>query len=190
MTVDNQFIEAHAYIVQTIVKQYHYLHIEDDLMQEGYLGLVEAGRKYDPACGVLFESYAAWWVRKYVKDAIRLYGFIVSMPAHPKEEFLQKARIQLDKPLYDEDGDVVTLADTIADDTNLDEPMDKEKITKEVLAILTPRELAIIGCYYGIDRKQLPVDEIAKEFGLKRKNVYHILERAMEKLQKKSKKYT
>jgi RNA polymerase sigma-32 factor len=37
-----------------------------DLIQEGNVGLMQAIRKFDPAKGVRFHSYAAWWVRAYV----------------------------------------------------------------------------------------------------------------------------
>jgi len=36
----------------------------DDLVQEGFLGLVEAERLFDPSKGVDFSTYAAYWVRK------------------------------------------------------------------------------------------------------------------------------
>jgi RNA polymerase sigma factor (sigma-70 family) len=44
----------------------------DDILSEAYLGLVEASRRFDPARGVLFGTYAAWWVRKQVTDFIDL----------------------------------------------------------------------------------------------------------------------
>jgi RNA polymerase sigma-32 factor len=37
-----------------------------DLIQEGNVGLMQAIRKFDPAKGVRFYSYAAWWVRAYI----------------------------------------------------------------------------------------------------------------------------
>jgi RNA polymerase sigma-32 factor len=37
-----------------------------DLIQEGNVGLMQAIRKFDPAKGSRFHSYAAWWVRAYI----------------------------------------------------------------------------------------------------------------------------
>ena len=37
-----------------------------DLIQEGNVGLMQAIRKFDPAKGSRFYSYAAWWVRAYI----------------------------------------------------------------------------------------------------------------------------
>jgi RNA polymerase sigma-32 factor len=37
-----------------------------DLIQEGNVGLMQAIKKFDPAKGTRFHSYAAWWVRAYI----------------------------------------------------------------------------------------------------------------------------
>ena len=37
-----------------------------DLIQEGNVGLLEALRRYDPAQGVRFSTYAAWWIKAYM----------------------------------------------------------------------------------------------------------------------------
>ena len=39
-----------------------------DLLQEGTLGLLRAVDRYDPERGVRFLSYAAWWIRAFVRD--------------------------------------------------------------------------------------------------------------------------
>jgi RNA polymerase sigma-32 factor len=39
-----------------------------DLLQEGTMGLIKAVDRYDPERGVRFLSYAAWWIRAYIRD--------------------------------------------------------------------------------------------------------------------------
>jgi RNA polymerase sigma-32 factor len=39
-----------------------------DLLQEGTLGLLRAVDRFDPDRGVRFLSYAAWWIRAFVRD--------------------------------------------------------------------------------------------------------------------------
>jgi len=182
MTINNQFIEENAYIVRTIVKQYHYLNMEEDLMQEGYMGLVEAGRKYNPECGVKFESYAAWWVRKYVKDATRRYGYVLAMPERRKEDDTLPPPLSFDMPMYDEDGDVITLADTMADDTDLDETVDVKLKREIVLNVLNEREQTIVRYYYGWECDQLGISDIGEKMGLTFWNVHKIFCRAIEKI--------
>ncbi len=39
-----------------------------DLVQEGTMGLLRAIDRYDPERGTRFLSYAAWWIRAYIRD--------------------------------------------------------------------------------------------------------------------------
>jgi RNA polymerase sigma factor (sigma-70 family) len=42
----------------------------DDLVQEGTLGLMQAIQRFDPARGVKFSTYAAWWIRGALIEAL------------------------------------------------------------------------------------------------------------------------
>lgn len=43
----------------------------DDLRQEALLGLLDAAGKFDPGRGVLFSTYATWWIKKRLLRAAR-----------------------------------------------------------------------------------------------------------------------
>ena len=51
-----------------------------DLIGEGNLGLLTAARKFDPAHGVKFISYAVWWIRQAILSSIARYGRTVRVP--------------------------------------------------------------------------------------------------------------
>jgi RNA polymerase primary sigma factor len=51
-----------------------------DLIGEGNLGLLTAARKFDPAHGVKFISYAVWWIRQAVLASIARHGRMVRVP--------------------------------------------------------------------------------------------------------------
>ena len=42
----------------------------DDLVQEGCFGLLEAIRRFDPERGTKFLTYAAYWIRKLMQEAV------------------------------------------------------------------------------------------------------------------------
>lgn len=52
----------------------------DDLRQESFLGLWEAGRHYNPAQGLDFHSLAYIWCRKFVLHAIRKFSTQLTIP--------------------------------------------------------------------------------------------------------------
>jgi RNA polymerase primary sigma factor len=51
-----------------------------DLIGEGNLGLLTAARKFDPAHGVKFISYAVWWIRQAILAAVARHGRTVRVP--------------------------------------------------------------------------------------------------------------
>src|SRR3954464_15598282 len=42
----------------------------DDLVQDGNVGLFQAVERFDHRRGVRFSTYAAWWIRRAILDAI------------------------------------------------------------------------------------------------------------------------
>ena len=62
-------LNDYARLVSSIAGKFSKVHEFDDLVQEGYIGLLEAQKRYDPSRGVKFSSYAYPWIRKYVREA-------------------------------------------------------------------------------------------------------------------------
>ena len=51
-----------------------------DLINEGNLGLVRAAEKFDGTKGVKFISYAVWWIRRAIFQALAYHGRAVRVP--------------------------------------------------------------------------------------------------------------
>ena len=54
----------------------------EDLVQEGNIGLIKAAEKFDPAREVKFSTYANYWVKQAVLDAITTKSRAIRLPAH------------------------------------------------------------------------------------------------------------
>jgi RNA polymerase sigma-32 factor len=66
-----RLVQAHLrYVVATAVKYRRYGVPLDELIAEGNFGLVHALRKFEPARGFRFVTYAAYWIRAYILNYI------------------------------------------------------------------------------------------------------------------------
>ncbi len=64
-----------------------------DLVQEGYLGLMKAARKFDYRKGYKFSTYATWWIRQSVTRALADQGRVVRVPVHAVEVINKMKRV-------------------------------------------------------------------------------------------------
>ena len=51
-----------------------------DLINQGNIGLLEAAKRYDPSKGTKFITYAVWWIKQAIIQAVNEQGSAVKMP--------------------------------------------------------------------------------------------------------------
>ena len=51
-----------------------------DLINQGNIGLLEAAKRYDPSKGTKFITYAVWWIKQAIIQALNEQGSAVKMP--------------------------------------------------------------------------------------------------------------
>lgn len=73
-----------------------------DLIAEGNLGLIRAVEEYDPDRNTRFGTYASYWIRKSIRQALSETSRLVRVPAHTANRLFQWNRIatELKKELH------------------------------------------------------------------------------------------
>lgn len=95
-------VKANLRFVVSVAKQYQNLGLPlSDLINEGNLGLIIAAKRFDETRGFKFISYAVWWIRQAILQAIAEQSRIVRLPLNRIGELtrVNKAITRLEQEL-------------------------------------------------------------------------------------------
>lgn len=149
-----------------------------DLIAEGNMGMMKALEKFNMSNEVKFISYAVWWIRQAMCEAI------------------EKRNGLMAENLPDETADIVKKED-VSEDEDVSHNQyidayghyDKEKAESIASTIniltqdLSERELDILTKYEGLNgNKQMTLEEIGMIYGLTKERVRQINEKSIKKM--------
>ncbi|AUC85393.1 RNA polymerase subunit sigma [Polaribacter sp. ALD11] len=224
-------VSANLRFVVSVAKQYQGQGLKlSDLINEGNLGLVKAAKRFDETRGFKFISYAVWWIRQAIMQALAEQSRIVRLPLNkigsinkirkiyarleqgeqrmPTNKEIAKQldmteteveqslknsgrHVSMDAPFNEgEDSNLYNLLQS-EDSPKPDKELMNQSLKIEIeraLGTLTFKEAKVIKMYYGIGNEVASsLSEIGERFDLTRERVRQVKQRAIKRLQAKSK---
>lgn len=111
--------KANLRFVVSVAKQYQNQGLSlPDLINEGNMGLIKAAEKFDETRGFKFISYAVWWIRQSILQAIAEQSRIVRLPLNQVGS-VNKINRMLNK--FEQENERRPSIDEIADSVDLPE---------------------------------------------------------------------
>lgn len=84
-----RIIYAHARLVVKIAQRYEGCGLDlEDLVSEGFIGLLKAIDHFDPKRGAKFSYYCSFWVKQVIIKALANKGRLIRLPAGVTSDFL------------------------------------------------------------------------------------------------------
>ena len=109
--------KANLLFVVSVAKQYQNQGLSlPDLINEGNIGLLKAAEKFDETRGFKFISYAVWWIRQSILQAIAEQGRVVRLPLN---QVGSVNRINKVLSKFEQENERRPSVDEIADKTDL-----------------------------------------------------------------------
>lgn len=181
----NEILEANLKFVFDIAKHYTGRGLSiSELISEGNMGLLRAIEKFDEEKDVKFISYAVWWIRQAMLEAIKKKKMLMMVeidPADSNDNIFER------KIADDEDERIGGASDigfsNEAEEYKKELKANQKEVIGNLLNSLNSREKEIIEHYYGLSNKrELTLNEIGKKYNLSSERVRQVKLTAIRKL--------
>lgn len=199
-----RLVRANLRFVVSVAKQYQGRSLSlEDLINEGNIGLVKAVNHFDETRGFKFISYAVWWIRQSIIEAIGVKSRAVRVPLSAAGTASRIQRVTAGylqefgwSPSREELSDLTGLPLDVIDHglhaithtTSIDQPVADGSTVSVSETIISDtdespdREARIVAESFGIGCEQRSLEEIGADINLSRERVRQLREKAIKKL--------
>ena len=168
----NKLVEENMGLAVHFANNYQVSRMEfEDIVQEAYLGLIDAAELFDPTRGTKFSTYAGWHILKRIMDAV-----------HNRNEMVRTPRRRPSHVCNSLDESANAIPDHRM---GPDEELDANARTDEVhdlIKELPPREAIVIRLRHGVNTEKLTLRKVADILGVTPERVRQIQNSGEEKL--------
>lgn len=177
----DRLVRGNLRFVVSIAKRYQNRGVPlSDLVNEGNVGLIRAARRFDETKGVRFISYAVWWIRQGILQALR------DRRGGAAEDGPVPQHVSLEASVWE--SREVRLEDVVPDELNEgpDEAVQRNALRDALdssLTALPEREETVLRLYFGLDGQDpCTLDEIGSRLRISRERARQLKDRALARL--------
>lgn len=182
----NEILESNLKFVFDIAKKYTGRGVAiSELISEGNMGLIYSIDKFDETKDVKFISYAVWWIRYSIIEAIKNKKQRSSVEVC-EDDIMNK---KFSTGATDDDESVTYMEASFSDaldSSNKEKRIKQNKVVRNLMEGLSEREAEIIVSYYGLNgADKMNLVEIGEMIGITSERVRQIKKNTLKKLRSK-----
>lgn len=167
----DSIVERLSFLVYSQTKMYKSFPNYEDLVQEGFVGLIKAVNRFDYKRFPNFFVFCSQWIRHYIKRAASKFDVVYS----PDRQRVIYSELGQDEEEEDYDYDLEEIIFS----------KEKERVVKEVISTIPERERDIISKSFGfIDGGPQTLRQIGGQLDLTHERVRQLKNNTLEKLKK------
>ncbi len=155
-TALEKLTKANLRFVVSVAKQYQNQGLNlSDIINEGNIGLIKAAKRFDETRGFKFISYAVWWIRQSIMQAIAEQARIVRLPLNKigsitkiNRTFSHLEQVYEREPSIDEVAELLNITTAEVKDSlkisgrhvSVDAPLSSDQESNTMLDVMSEKE--------------------------------------------------
>lgn len=176
----DKLLKSNLKFVASVARKYQGLGLSyADLISEGNIGLLKSFDKFDYTKGNKTISYAVWWIRQTILEALKSRNLI---DADEIEEYRKTESTDYET---ESESDYENHDSNYTDNTTIlsIKQKDDKSLVELLCKCLTHKEMFVINKYFGLgDNDEMTLEAIGDLMGLTKERVRQIKERGLRKL--------